>query len=104
MFHRYISLIKFLTSITEQARKQGFDYNPWLVRQETKLGPKSMEMGEVEIILKSTPHDPWAEVEVVKPLGALYLTGENVMLPGEKIAEVDPDEFLPYSYGKWDWY
>ena len=84
--------------------KVGFDYNPWLVRQETKLGVKSMEMGEVEIILGSTPHDPWAEVEVVKTLGCLYLKGDNTMFPGQKIAEVNPEEYLPYAYNKWDWY
>ena len=84
--------------------KVGFDYNPWLVKQETAVGPKSMEMGEAEITLNSTAHDPWGEIEVVKVLGALYLKTDNTMLPGEKIAEVDPDEFLPYSYIKWDWY
>ena len=84
--------------------KEGFDYNPWLVRQETSVRAKSMEMGEVEIVLNSTPHDPWGEIEVVKVLGGLYLKTNNTMLPGQKVAEVDPDEFLPYSYVKWDWY
>lgn len=84
--------------------KEGFDYNPWLVRQETSVKAKSMEMGEVEIVLNSTPHDPWGEIEVVKVLGGLYLKTNNTMLPGQKVAEVDPDEFLPYSFIKWDWY
>jgi acetoacetate decarboxylase len=84
--------------------KEGFDYNPWLVKQETAVSPKSMEMGEVDIELNSTVHDPWGEVEIVKVLGALYLKTDNTMLPGQKLTEVDPDEFLPYSYIKWDWY
>jgi len=84
--------------------KKGFDYNPWLVRQETSVSPKGMEMGHAEISLNSTPHDPWAEVEIVDIYGALYLKTDNEMLPGEKLAEVDPDDYLPYSYYKWDWY
>ena len=84
--------------------KNGFDYNPWLVKQQTSVQPKSLEMGIADVKLTSTDHDPWAEVEIVKILGALYLKTDNEMLPGEKLTEVDSDEFLPYSYSKWDWY
>jgi len=84
--------------------KKGFDYDPWLVRQETSVRPISMEMGVAEITLNSTEHDPWAEVEVVKVLGALYLKTDNTMLPGEVVATIDQRDFLPYSFPKWDWY
>lgn len=84
--------------------KEGFDYNPWLVKQETSVGPKSLEMGEAEIELNSTVHDPWGEIEVVKVLGALYIKGDNEMLPGKVVSKIDEDVFLPYSYNKWDWY
>ena len=84
--------------------KNGFDYAPRLVRQETLIRPQSMEMGEAEISLNSSVHDPWGEVEIVKILGALYLKTNNTMLPGEVVAEVDSKEFLPYSFIAWDWY
>jgi len=84
--------------------KEGFDYNPWLVKQKTTSKIKSMQMGEAKINLKSTIHDPWEEIEIVKILGGMYLQSENEMYPGEIVAEVDPEEFLPYSYIKWDWY
>ena len=61
-------------------------------------------MGEAELTLKSTIHDPWAEIEVVRVLGGMYLQSENEMFPGEVVAEVNPDEFLPYSFIRWDWY
>ncbi|MHA1378889.1 MAG: acetoacetate decarboxylase family protein [Candidatus Helarchaeota archaeon] len=82
----------------------GFDYNPRLVKQITKLSPKSMEMGVAEIKLGSTAHDPWGELKIVKILGALYLKGTNIMFPGEVLTEVDPEKFLPYSFIKLDWY
>lgn len=84
--------------------KEGFDYNPWLVKQTTKSKIKTMQMGEAEIKLNSTIHDPWGEIEIVRVLGGMYLQSENEMFPGEVLTEVDPEEFLPYSYIKWDWY
>jgi len=80
----------------------GFDYNPWLVRQETILKPKQIQLGTAEIILKPSDYDPWAEVEVVKMLGAIYTVGDNSMLGGKKVAEVDPLKFAPYAFLKWD--
>ena len=79
-----------------------FDYNPRLVRQETVLRPKQMLFGEAEIILKPSDYDPWAEVEVVKMLGALYTVGDNSMLGGKVVAEVDFLQFTPFAFLKWD--
>jgi acetoacetate decarboxylase len=79
-----------------------FDYNPRLVRQETVMRPKEMLLGEAEIAFKSSDYDPWAEVEVVKMLGALYTKGDNSMINGTVVAEVGPMEFVPYAFLKWD--
>jgi acetoacetate decarboxylase len=78
------------------------DYNPWLIRQETMLRPKEIQFGEAEIILKDSAYDPWAEVEVVKVLGTIYTVGDNSMLPGKTIVQVDPMKFAPYAFLKWD--
>ena len=59
-------------------------------------------MGKTEFELKSGPNDPWGEVEVVDLMGAVYSKGFNSMLDGEFVAEVDPLEFAPYAYLKWD--
>jgi len=79
-----------------------FDYNPRLVRQETVLRPKEMLLGEAEVILNHSDYDPWAEVEVVKVLGAFFSVGDNTMLPGKTVAEVGFLEFAPYAFLKWD--
>ena len=82
----------------------GFDYNPRLVQQETVFKPSKFLMGEADIKLGSTIHDPWAEVEIVRVLGGLYQEGNNSMLSGKVVAEVDQEKFLPYAFLKWDWY
>lgn len=78
------------------------DYNPRLIRQETVLRPKQIQFGSAEIILTHSDYDPWAEVEVVKMLGALYTVGDNSMLGGKVIAETDLMQFAPYAFLKWD--
>ena len=80
----------------------GFDYNPRLVRQETILRPKAMQFGEASVTLTHSEDDPWAEVEVVKVLGAMYTVGDNSMLGGTVVAETDATSFAPYAYLKWD--
>lgn len=80
----------------------GFDYAPRLVKQETVFRPKEMQFGKAEIIFKPSNYDPWAEVEVVKMLGAVYTRGDNSMLGGKVVAEAGPMEFAPYAFLKWD--
>lgn len=79
-----------------------FDYNPRLVKQETILRPKEIQFGEAEIIFKPSDYDPWAEVEVVKMLGAMYTRGDNSMIRGTVVAEVGLMEFAPFAFLKWD--
>ncbi len=79
-----------------------FDYNPRLVRQETVMKPKEMLFGEAKITLRPSDYDPWAEIEVVKVLGAVYTKGDNIMHGGKVVAETDPLAFAPYAFLKWD--
>ena len=82
----------------------GFDYNPRLIEQETVFKPSKFLMSEADVKIGSSIHDPWAEVEIVRVLGGMYQEGNNSMLRGEVVAEVDPEKFLPYAFLKWDWY
>ena len=79
------------------------DYNPWLIRQETLLKPKQLQIGEGNITLIHSDYDPWSEVEVVKMLGAVYTVGDNSMLSADAVAKVDPVAFLPYAFLRNDW-
>lgn len=82
--------------------RTGFDYNPRLIREVVKFNSKKQEIGEAELISRSSKHDPWADVDVVKVLGAIYTVGDNTMLPGSVVAEVDQAEFVPYAFMKLD--
>jgi acetoacetate decarboxylase len=79
-----------------------FDFKPRLVKQETVLRPDELKLGSAELTLKSSKSDPWGEIEVIKVLGAVYLKGNNSMLKGSVVAELEPEAFMPYSYLKWD--
>jgi acetoacetate decarboxylase len=80
----------------------GFDYNPRLIRERVILRPKLAELGEAEVELSHSEYDPWAEVEIVRILGAAYAVGDNTMLKGDVVAELDPIAFAPYAFLKWD--
>jgi acetoacetate decarboxylase len=79
-----------------------FDYPPRLVRQKTLLRPQTTLFGRAQVSLPPSDCDPWHEVEIVKMLGAIYIMGNNQMLPGEVVAEVDDATFAPYAFLKWD--
>jgi len=80
------------------------DYNPRLVREKVILRPSLVKWGKAEVKILPSDYDPWAEVEVVKMLGAVYTVGNNTMLRGSVVAEVAPDAFAPYATLKWDWW
>jgi len=82
--------------------RDGFDYNPRLIREAVEFAPNVIEMGEAELMLQSSEHDPWGDVEIIKVLGAVYTIGNNTMLPGSVVAEVDQMEFAPYAFMKLD--
>lgn len=79
-----------------------FDYNPRLIREEVEFRPNKIEFGEAEIILRPSDYDPWAEVEILRVLGATYTVGNNSMKKGKVLAEADPLAFAPHAFLKWD--
>ena len=80
----------------------GFDYAPRLVKSPVAIHRRSIAVGHGKIKFEPSNYDPWHEVEVVKMLGASYTVGNQEMLKGEKLAEVESESFKPYSYLKWD--
>ncbi len=82
----------------------GFDLKPRLIKQGATMDNKVLKTGVFEINMQDSPHDPWAELEVVKMLGCTYTVGTSVLLRGKVLAEVDPTTFIPYSNSKWDWW
>jgi hypothetical protein len=82
---------------------EAFDYTPRLIQGETVFRPKTFILAEVEIELTPSEFDPWHEVPVKRLLGGFYSVGDNSMLnDGKVLAEVDPIEFAPYAFLKWE--
>ena len=79
-----------------------FDYPPRLIQGETVF--KTFNFAEVEIELTPSEFDPWHELPVDRMLGGFYSVGDNSMLnDGKVLAEVEPIEFAPYAFLKWEW-
>ncbi len=96
--------VTFLFKHFFNPERTDFDFPPTLVRQQTRFTVHKVEMGKASIQLDSSHHDPWGEIEIVRPLGALYIEADFTMFPGKSVCEVDAREFLPYAFAKWDWH
>jgi acetoacetate decarboxylase len=78
--------------------KPGFEGPVLLCRQQTEVKLQSLEVGMPTLTVRPAPKDPWAEVEVVAPLAGFYLVSDNTMRPGEVVARVDGDAYLPHAF------
>ncbi|WP_019912691.1 acetoacetate decarboxylase family protein [Paenibacillus sp. HW567] len=94
----------FNIKYSKSADGNGFDLPPLLIQQNTSMDVSVLTAAEVEITLSDSPHDPWAELEVVKLLGGIYTVSNTVLLRGSVLSKVNPVSFLPYSYLRWDWW
>lgn len=83
--------------------KNRFDIcNLKLIQSNCTSVTRSQEIGEVDIKLTASVDDPWAELEVVKPLGAVYEIRDLSMV-SYKVTEIkDSEYYLPYALKDWD--
>lgn len=98
----YLDVVIYNFKYFEAPGRDGFDYNPRLIREVVQFRPSLVEIGEAELVLRSSDHDPWGDVEVVRVLGAGYSVSNFTMLPGSVVAEVAQAEFTPYAFMKLD--
>ncbi|KWX78382.1 hypothetical protein AML91_05420 [Paenibacillus jilunlii] len=82
----------------------GFDLMPTLVTQRLVSDVKVYKAAEAAITFQDSPHDPWSELEVVNMLGAVYTVSTNVLEKGRVLELLNPMEYLPYCYLRWDWW
>lgn len=83
---------------------KGFDYKPWLTEVITQYRSEVVEVGEAKVQLKSSIHDPWAEIDIIRTLGGVYSKGTNTMVKGKILTEVEGEQFLPYTFMNRDWF
>ncbi|MCA1292193.1 acetoacetate decarboxylase family protein [Paenibacillus sp. alder61] len=94
----------FNIKYTQAIDGSGFDLKPTLVKQHTALDVRTRRTGAAEVSMADSPHDPWAELEVFNLLGGVYTVSDTVLLKGTMLEQLKPEEFLPYSYLRWDWW
>lgn len=82
----------------------GFDLPPTLVSQLLTYHTVESHPVHCTVEMQDSPHDPWAEMEIVRMLGGHYVVGDNVLEKGKVLATVPPMEFAPYAWLRWDWW
>jgi len=76
----------------------GFDGPVLLCKQRTEVEMLECRIGTAELTLNPAEHDPWHELGAVEVTMAFDLLSNNTMLPGEVVAEVDGEAFLPHYF------
>lgn len=82
---------------------KGFDYNPRLLKQYNDVTWGEIEIGEGTVALGKSPYDFLGDIPIQQILMVGYAQGMEIhMNPGEVIAEVSTDAYLPYVFNKQD--
>lgn len=55
-----------------------------------------------KLILNPSLDDPWAELKVVRPLGALYFKGKSIWYAPKTLLRLCPDDYEKYLFSRWD--
>lgn len=85
----------------------GFLLSPTLIRQKLSVDDIiENKLGTADVTMTDSPHDPWAELEVVRMIGSQYIVSTNTLESGENLYfnKIDPVAFVPYSFLRWDWW
>jgi len=91
----------FHFKFTPRVDGAGFDSPPQLVHVTTDTTVKVAQRGRGELIFRDSPHDPVSDIPVRQVIEAVY-TEADVYTSGRILCEVDPQQFLPYAFGKID--
>jgi acetoacetate decarboxylase len=73
-----------------------------LLRDYNRIKIHSSELGKAELNLAPSVDDPWAELEVVRVLGARYRLQDLSMCKFNIACELDGEELKPYLFKGWD--
>lgn len=82
----------------------GFDGPVLLASQRTEVTPRRIITGAAALRFQPSDNDPWAEFAGVTPTVSFLMESSNVMLPGQILAEVDPEAFLPHYFTMTDFF
>ncbi len=83
-----------------------FFQNIRIDKQTNVLTIKSMEPASVDITLRESEDDPWAELKVAKVIGAEYMRYQTFMYGSTPVIKYETPEqrkaVLPHLFARWD--
>jgi acetoacetate decarboxylase len=91
----------FHFKFSPRADGTGFDSPPLLVHVTGESTVEKAERGRGELIFRDSAHDPISDIPVSQIVEAVYTEGHTYN-SARVLTEVDPEAFLPYSFGKTD--
>lgn len=93
----------FLVKSMADERGIGAGLKPLLIRQQNKVELDRVEIGEGTVKFGDSIYDPLHEIPVNDVVMFSYAEGKIVMPPAKVLGELDPIEYAPYQFIKYDW-
>ncbi|HLZ68682.1 MAG TPA: acetoacetate decarboxylase family protein [Dehalococcoidia bacterium] len=91
----------FYFKYTIAADGSGLDHDPLLVCVRSESTIRNAVRGSGTIRFAASPHDPVADIPIVRVLGAVWSEGDT-FTHGRTLGSVPADQFLPYAFAKMD--
>ncbi|MFX0054609.1 MAG: acetoacetate decarboxylase family protein [Promethearchaeota archaeon] len=94
----------FLVKSILDERGLGVGMKPLLIRQQNRTELVKLEIGEGSVRFPESKYDPLHQIPIVDVMLVSYTEGATVTMPfGEIVEELEPDEYAPYHFIKYDW-
>lgn len=94
----------FLVKSIADERGIGVGMKPLLMRQQNRVELDTLEIGDGTVKFGKSKYDPLHQIPIVDVMLISYTEGATItMPPSEIVKELDPDEYAPYQFIKYDW-
>ena len=94
----------FLVKSILDERGLSVGMKPLLVRQQNQTELIRLEIGEGSVRFTESKHDPLHQIPIIDVMLVSYTERATITMPfGEIVEELDPDEYAPYHFIKYDW-
>jgi acetoacetate decarboxylase len=83
----------------------GVGMKPLLMKQHNRLDIDKLEIGKGTLKFAESENDPLHEIPIVDVKQVSFTESATVTMPPTQVivAELDPNEYAPYQYIKYDW-
>lgn len=94
--------INFKYDFNDNGNEVGFTRVRLVSSESTNICHSGEKCKISKIQLTPSIDDPWSELKVLQPLGAVYYKADCIMGKAKTLQRLDPEKYAPYLFSGWD--